>query len=85
MAVKVDQLINTVGELVIAQSMLASVPNGKLDPTETGDISLPVWGSYNANARDFKVGDVDSYDAMEYVFSRFPRLVRDLAGKLASR
>ncbi|MGL4724885.1 MAG: chemotaxis protein CheA [Scandinavium sp.] len=78
---KVDQLINLVGELVITQSMLAQRSN-ELDPVEHGDL-ITSMGQLERNARDLQESVMSiRMMPMEYVFSRFPRLVRDLAGKL---
>jgi two-component system chemotaxis sensor kinase CheA len=78
---KVDQLINLVGELVITQSMLAQ-RSGELDPVAHGDL-LNSMGQLERNARDLQESVMSiRMMPMEYVFSRFPRLVRDLASKL---
>ncbi|MCQ4107011.1 chemotaxis protein CheA [Erwinia persicina] len=78
---KVDQLINLVGELVITQSMLAQ-RSGELDPVNHGDL-LNSMGQLERNARDLQESVMSiRMMPMEYVFSRFPRLVRDLASKL---
>jgi len=78
---KVDQLINLVGELVITQSMLAQRSN-ELDPVEHGDL-ITSMGQLERNARDLQESVMSiRMMPMEYVFSRFPRLVRDLASKL---
>ncbi|HEI8866184.1 TPA: chemotaxis protein CheA [Serratia odorifera] len=78
---KVDQLINLVGELVITQSMLAQ-RSGTLDPVAHGDL-LNSMSQLERNARDLQESVMSiRMMPMEYVFSRFPRLVRDLAGKL---
>jgi two-component system chemotaxis sensor kinase CheA len=78
---KVDQLINLVGELVITQSMLAQRSN-ELDPVEHGEL-ITSMGQLQRNARDLQESVMSiRMMPMEYVFSRFPRLVRDLAGKL---
>mgnify|MGYP005982889949 FL=1 len=78
---KVDQLINLVGELVITQSMLAQRSNA-LDPVSHGDL-ITSMGQLQRNARDLQESVMSiRMMPMEYVFSRFPRLVRDLAGKL---
>jgi len=78
---KVDQLINLVGELVITQSMLAQ-RSGSLDPVNHGDL-LNSMSQLERNARDLQESVMSiRMMPMEYVFSRFPRLVRDLAGKL---
>ena len=81
---KVDQLINLVGELVITQSMLAQRSNA-LDPVSHGDL-ITSMGQLQRNARDLQESVMSiRMMPMEYVFSRFPRLVRDLAGKLGKQ
>jgi two-component system chemotaxis sensor kinase CheA len=78
---KVDQLINLVGELVITQSMLTQ--NGlQLDPV-THERLLKGLDQLERNTRDLQES-VMSIRMMpiSFVFSRFPRLVRDLATKL---
>lgn len=78
---KVDQLINLVGELVITQSMLAQRSN-ELDPVTHGDL-ITSMGQLQRNARDLQESVMSiRMMPMEYVFSRFPRLVRDLVSKL---
>ena len=78
---KVDQLINLVGELVITQSMLAQ-RSGTRDPVNHGDL-LNSMSQLERNARDLQESVMSiRMMPMEYVFSRYPRLVRDLAGKL---
>ncbi|WP_256214632.1 MULTISPECIES: chemotaxis protein CheA [unclassified Enterobacter] len=78
---KVDQIINLVGELVITQSMLAQRSN-ELDPVTHGDL-ITSMGQLQRNARDLQESVMSiRMMPMEYVFSRFPRLVRDLATKL---
>ena len=78
---KVDQLINLVGELVITQSMLAQRSN-ELDPVTHGDL-ITSMSQLQRNARDLQESVMSiRMMPMEYVFSRFPRLVRDLATKL---
>lgn len=81
---KVDQLINLVGELVITQSMLAQ-RSTELDPVQHGDL-ITSMGQLQRNARDLQESVMSiRMMPMEYVFSRFPRLVRDLAGKLGKQ
>lgn len=81
---KVDQLINLVGELVITQSMLAQ-RSSDLDPVSHGDL-ITSMGQLQRNARDLQESVMSiRMMPMEYVFSRFPRLVRDLAGKLGKQ
>ena len=78
---KVDQLINLVGELVITQSMLAQ-HSDSLEPSIYSDL-LSCIAQLQRNSRDLQES-VMSIRMMpiEYVFSRFPRVVRDLAGKM---
>ncbi len=78
---KVDQLINLVGELVITQAMLAQTANG-LDPSLSERLSNGL-SQLERNTRDLQES-VMSIRMMpiSFVFSRFPRLVRDLASKL---
>jgi two-component system chemotaxis sensor kinase CheA len=78
---KVDQLINLVGELVITQAMLAqAAQNREGAADEAMQRSLH---QFERNTRDLQEA-VMSIRMMpiSFVFSRFPRLVRDLAGKL---
>ncbi|MBW7983394.1 chemotaxis protein CheA [Enterobacillus tribolii] len=78
---KVEQLVNLVGELVITQSMVAQ-RSGELDSAEHGDL-LNSIGQLERSARDLQESIMSiRMMPMEYVFNRFPRLVRDLAGKL---
>jgi two-component system, chemotaxis family, sensor kinase CheA len=78
---KVDQLINLAGELVITQAMLAQTAS-KMDPV-MNEALLKGMGLLERNTRDLQEA-VMSIRMMpiSFVFSRFPRLVRDLAGKL---
>lgn len=81
---KVDQLINLVGELVITQSMLQQLSNA-LDPVIHGDL-LSSMSQLQRNARDLQESVMSiRMMPMEYVFSRFPRLVRDLASKFGKQ
>ncbi|WP_370700867.1 chemotaxis protein CheA [Xenorhabdus cabanillasii] len=78
---KVDQLINLVGELVITQSMLAQHCDA-LEPTKHSEL-LSCMAQLQRNSRDLQESVMSiRMMPMEYVFSRYPRLVRDLAGKL---
>lgn len=78
---KVDQLINLVGELVITQSMLAQ-HSDSLDPSIYSDL-LSCIAQLQRNSRDLQESVMSiRMMPMEYVFSRFPRVVRDLAGKM---
>ncbi|MCM2130380.1 chemotaxis protein CheA [Larsenimonas rhizosphaerae] len=78
---KVDQIINLVGELVITQSMLEQTTQG-LDPVVNGQL-LTGMSQLQRNARDLQEAVMSiRMMQMDYVFNRFPRLVRDLASKL---
>ncbi|GHA84570.1 chemotaxis protein CheA [Modicisalibacter luteus] len=78
---KVDQIINLVGELIITQSMLdqtASEFDGVTHSALHNGLNL-----LQRNARDLQEAVMSiRMMPMDYVFSRFPRLVRDLAAKL---
>lgn len=78
---KVDQLLNLVGELVITQSMLVQTALN-LDPVIHENMLSGV-GQLERNTRELQES-VMSIRMMpiSFVFSRFPRLVRDLASKL---
>ena len=78
---KVDQMINLVGELVITQSMLAEIAS-HLDPVLNESL-INGLSLLERNSRELQES-VMSVRMMpiNFVFSRFPRLVRDLAGKL---
>ncbi|MDP4027620.1 MAG: chemotaxis protein CheA [Gallionella sp.] len=78
---KVDQMINLVGELVITQSMLAEMAS-HLDPV-THENLVNGLAQLERNSRELQES-VMSVRMMpiNFVFSRFPRLVRDLASKL---
>lgn len=81
---KVDQLINLVGELVITQAMLAesasSVDSALYEKLQSGLHQL------ERNTRDLQevIMSVRMLP-ISFVFSRFPRVVRDLAGKLGKQ
>ena len=78
---KVDQIINQVGELIITQAMLSQI-SSTLDPA-IHDRLINSIGQMERNARDLQESVMSiRMMPMEYVFSRFPRLVHDLAGKL---
>src|SRR5471030_1045543 len=78
---KVDQIINQVGELIITQAMLSQL-SGVLDP-QLHDQLISSIGQMERNARDLQESVMSiRMMPMEYVFSRFPRLVHDLGSKL---
>ncbi|QTP59471.1 chemotaxis protein CheA [Billgrantia antri] len=78
---KVDQIINLVGELIITQSMLdqtVSEMEGVADSALLNGMSL-----LQRNARDLQESVMSiRMIPMDFVFSRFPRVVRETAGKL---
>ncbi|QNI01537.1 chemotaxis protein CheA [Halomonas sp. SH5A2] len=80
---KVDQIINLVGELIITQSMLDQTVSD-LDDQSGANSSLQNGMSLlQRNARDLQESVMSiRMIPMEFVFSRFPRVVRDTAGKL---
>jgi two-component system chemotaxis sensor kinase CheA len=80
----VDKLINLVGELVITQAMLAQMSN-KVDPV-LYETLLNGLGQLERNTRDLQDA-VMSIRMMpiSFVFNRFPRVVRDLSGKLGKQ
>jgi two-component system chemotaxis sensor kinase CheA len=81
---KVDQLINLVGELVITQAMLAQ--NSK-------DVDAALHQQLASGLADLERNTRDLQEAvmgirmipMSLVFNRFPRMLRDLAGKLGKK
>jgi two-component system, chemotaxis family, sensor kinase CheA len=81
---KVDQLINLVGELVITQAMLAQ---------NSRDIDPVLYQQLVAGLNDLDRNTRDLQEAvmsirmipMSTVFSRFPRMLRDLAAKLGKK
>lgn len=81
---KVDQLINLVGELVITQSMLTQAAT-MLDPV-IYERFLSGLGHLERNARDMQESVMSiRMMPMDYVFSRFPRVIRDVSAKLGKQ
>ena len=81
---KIDALINLVGELVITQSMLAQTA-GALDPVVNEKL-LNGLSQLDRNTRMLQEAVMATRMLpMDFVFSRFPRVVRDLAGKLGKQ
>jgi two-component system chemotaxis sensor kinase CheA len=81
---KVDQLINLVGELVITQAMIEQ-RTSSLDPMQHERLLNSV-SQLTRNTRDLQEAVMSiRMMPMDYVFSRFPRMVRDLASKLGKR
>jgi two-component system chemotaxis sensor kinase CheA len=78
---KIDELMNTVGELVITQSMLSQlgtkVSGGVAEQLRSGLVQL------ERNMRELQESVMRvRMLPISFVFSRFPRMVRDLSGRL---
>jgi two-component system chemotaxis sensor kinase CheA len=81
---KVDQLINLIGELVITNAMLEQRSN-VLDPI-LHERLLSSVSQLGRNTRELQEAVMSiRMMPMDFVFSRFPRMVRDLAGKLGKK
>lgn len=81
---KTDHLINLVGELVITQAMLEQLGEA-LDPVEHERIQQALV-QLQRNTRELQETAMSlRMLPIGSVFSRFPRLVRDLAGKLGKQ
>ncbi|MFM1886356.1 MAG: hypothetical protein RL026_1513 [Pseudomonadota bacterium] len=81
---KIDELLNTVGEIVITQSMLsqlaARVDGAQADRLRTGLAQL------ESNIRELQESVMRvRMLPVSFVFSRFPRLVRDLSQRLGKQ
>ncbi|NBC49212.1 MAG: chemotaxis protein CheA [Gammaproteobacteria bacterium] len=81
---KVDQIINLVGELIITQSMLdqtVSTLEGITNTSLINGMSL-----LQRNARDLQEAVMSiRMIPMDFVFSRFPRVVRETSSKLGKQ
>ncbi|MCB5362800.1 chemotaxis protein CheA [Pusillimonas sp. CC-YST705] len=81
---KVDQIINLVGELVITQAMLQQSAS-TLDPV-LHDRLLNGIEHLERNARDLQEAVMSiRMMPMDYVFSRFPRVVRESATRMGKQ
>ncbi|CAN7312422.1 chemotaxis protein CheA [Massilia sp. LjRoot122] len=81
---KVDQLINLIGELVITNAMLEQ-RSGNLDPMAHERL-LNSISQLGRNTRELQEAVMSiRMMPMDFVFSRFPRMVRDLATKLGKK
>jgi two-component system chemotaxis sensor kinase CheA len=81
---KIDELMNTVGELVITQSMLsqlgAKIPGSVAEQMRTGLAQL------ERNVRELQESVMRvRMLPVSFVFSRFPRMVRDLSQRLGKQ
>lgn len=78
---KVDQLINLVGEIVITQSMLNLI--GQRIEGSLGEKFQSIAAELERNTREIQEAVMSiRMLPVSFVFNRFPRVVRDLAGKL---
>ncbi|WP_029001120.1 chemotaxis protein CheA [Azohydromonas australica] len=81
---KVDQLINLVGELVITQAMLAQ--NSKQLDGALHQQLVAGLAALERNTRDLQESVMSiRMIPMSVVFSRFPRMLRDLESKLGKK
>jgi len=81
---KVDALIDLVGELIITQAMLKQIGNA-LDPAIADRLSTGL-DLLERNTRDLQDAVIGvRMLPIDAVFRRFPRLIRDLSGKLGKK
>ncbi|KQY52730.1 chemotaxis protein CheW [Lysobacter sp. Root494] len=81
---KVDALINLVGELVITQAMLRQ-RSEQLDPVAHEELMAGLV-QLERNTRDLQESVMGvRMLPVEFAFSRFPRMVRDLAARLGKK
>lgn len=81
---KVDQLVNLLGELVITQAMLEQCASGL--GTEVYEALQLRLSQLERNTRDLQEAVMSiRMLPISFVFSRFPRMVRDLAAKLGKQ
>ena len=81
---KIDALINLVGELVITQAMLQQIA-GNLDPVQNEKL-LQGLSLLDRNTRMLQEAVMATRMLpVDAVFSRFPRMVRDLSTKLGKQ
>ena len=79
---KVDRLLNLVGELVIAQSMLAEAAQSSAAVQDAGLRDSVAY--VGRQTRDLQEAVMDiRLLPLDFLFSRMPRLIRDLAHKLS--
>jgi two-component system, chemotaxis family, sensor kinase CheA len=81
---KIDELMNTVGELVITQSMLSQLGAKIAGPVAEQLRSGLVQLERNMRELQESVMRVRMLP-ISFVFSRFPRMVRDLSGRLGKQ
>lgn len=87
---KIDVLINLVGELVITQSMLSQI-GGDVDDAQDFDVShleklRSGLAQLERNTRELQENVMSiRMLPISFSFNRFPRLVRDMSGKLGKK
>lgn len=82
---KVDSLINMVGELVITQAMLQQLSEGELSDSNLMRLREGLTQLAH-NTRDLQESVMQiRMLPISFVFSRFPRLVRDITTKLGKK
>ncbi len=81
---KIDRIVNLVGELVIAQAMMQQSVAGLSD--EHDEHLTHNLATLDRNARDLQQAVMSiRMMPMEFVFSRFPRLVYDVSTRLGKK
>jgi len=81
---KIDRIVNLVGELVIAQAMMQQSVGGLSD--EHDENLTHNLATLDRNARDLQQAVMSiRMMPMEFVFSRFPRLVYDVSTRLGKK
>lgn len=81
---KVDTIVNLVGELVIAQAMLHQTA-GRLDPVQHESLMVGL-AQMERHTRQLQQAVMSiRMLPVDFAFSRFPRLVRDLARQLGKQ
>lgn len=81
---KIDSLINLVGELVITQAMLSQLSED-LDPTHFERLQQAL-AQLEHNTRDLQESVMSiRMLPISFIFSRFPRLVRDTSARLGKQ
>ena len=81
---KIDELMNTVGELVITQAMLSQLGRGLEGPA--ADEFRTGLAQLERNMRELQESVMRvRMLPISFVFSRFPRMVRDLAQRLGKQ
>ena len=81
---KIDELMNTVGELVITQAMLSQL-GGQFEGPQAEQLRAGL-GQLERNMRELQESVMRvRMLPISFVFSRFPRMVRDLAHRLGKQ